>query len=86
MIMPNPSATETEALPESPPASYEAAVQELESILAQLESGQMPLDELLGAYQRASALLAFCRSRLDAVEQQIRVVDGSLTRPWEPGA
>jgi exodeoxyribonuclease VII small subunit len=67
------------------PPTYEAAVQELEALLARLESGQMPLDDLLGAYQRATALLTFCRSRLDAVEQQIQIVDGSQTRPWEPG-
>ena len=60
-------------------------MQELEALLARLESGQMPLDDLLGAYQRATALLSFCRSRLDAVEQQIQIVDGSQTRPWEPG-
>ena len=68
------------------PPTYEAAVQELEALLARLESGQMPLDDLLGAYRRATALLAFCRSRLDAVEQQIQIVDGSQTRPWEPGS
>ncbi|MGQ9724167.1 MAG: exodeoxyribonuclease VII small subunit [Tepidimonas sp.] len=83
---PSSAAADTGAAPEPLPATYEAAVQELEGLLARLESGQMPLDELLGSYQRASALLAYCRSRLDAVEQQIRVVDGSQTRPWEPGA
>lgn len=74
------------AVPEALPETYEAAVQELEALLARLESGQMPLDDLLGAYQRACALLAYCRSRLEAVEQQIRVVDGQQTRPWEPDA
>lgn len=68
------------------PASYEAAVQELEGLLGRLESGQMPLDDLLGAYQRASGLLAYCRSRLDAVEQQIRVLDGAQSRVWEGDA
>ncbi len=74
------------AAPEALPGTYEAAVQELEALLARLESGQMPLDELLGAYQRACALLTYCRSRLEAVEQQIRVVDGQHTRPWEPSS
>jgi exodeoxyribonuclease VII small subunit len=76
----------TDAQDQPLPSTYEAAVQELEALLARLESGQMPLDDLLGAYQRATALLAFCRRRLDAVEQQIQIVDGSQTRPWEPSA
>ncbi|TSE37989.1 Exodeoxyribonuclease 7 small subunit [Tepidimonas fonticaldi] len=82
----SPAVADSDAAPEPLPSTYEAAVQELEALLARLESGQMPLDDLLGAYQRASALLAYCRSRLEAVEQQIRVVDGQQTRPWEPGA
>jgi exodeoxyribonuclease VII small subunit len=80
---PGPTAPASDsALPET----YEEAVAELEGLLARLESGQLPLEELLGAYQRATALLDFCRGKLDAVEQQIRVVDGGQTRPWEPGA
>jgi exodeoxyribonuclease VII small subunit len=58
------------------PASYEAALTELEQLTAQLESGQLPLDQLLTGYQRGAALLKFCRSKLDAVEQQISVIEG----------
>jgi len=83
--MPRAPSLPTDAEEQPLPLTYEAAVQELEALLARLESGQMPLDDLLGAYQRATALLSFCRSRLDAVEQQIQIVDGSQTRPWEPG-
>jgi len=69
-----------------PPASYEAAVQELEALVARLDSGQLPLDDLLTQYRRGEALLAFCRQRLDAVEQQIRVLDDGQARPWTGGA
>ena len=34
------------------PVSYEAALQELETLVARLESGQLPLDQLLTGYQR----------------------------------
>jgi exodeoxyribonuclease VII small subunit len=64
------------------PATYEAALAELESLVCQLESGQMPLDQLLTGYQRGAALLAFCRDKLKAVEDQIQVLDGGQLKPW----
>ena len=61
------------------PPSYEAALQELEQLVGRLESGELPLEELMGGYQRGAALLQFCRERLAAVENQIKVVEaGSL--------
>ena len=64
------------------PASYEAALSELESLVGELESGQMPLDQLLSGYQRGAVLLAFCRDKLKAVEVQIQVLDGGQLKPW----
>ncbi len=66
------------------PASYEAALQELEQLVARLESGQMPLEQLLAGYQRGATLLAFCRERLVAVEAQIKVLDDGVLKPWTP--
>jgi exodeoxyribonuclease VII small subunit len=65
------------------PATYEAALQALEQLVARLESGQMPLDELLAGYQRGAALLAFCKDKLQAVEEQIKVLDGGQLKPWD---
>lgn len=66
----------------APPASYEAALQELEQLIASIESGQLPLEQMLGGYQRAAELLAFCRSRLDAVQEQVKVLDDGVLAPW----
>jgi exodeoxyribonuclease VII small subunit len=68
------------------PASYEAALDELERLVAQLDAGQLPLDQLLSQYQRGAVLLAFCRERLDAVEQQIQVLDGQTLKAWDGAA
>ncbi|MBA4195192.1 MAG: exodeoxyribonuclease VII small subunit [Comamonadaceae bacterium] len=65
------------------PASYEAALEELEQLVAQLDAGQLPLDQLLVRYQRGAFLLAFCRERLTAVENQIQVLEGQQTKPWD---
>jgi exodeoxyribonuclease VII small subunit len=65
------------------PESYEEAVQELEQLLAKLESGQLPLDQLLTHYQRGTNLLAYCRERLAAIENQISVLDEGSLKPWD---
>ena len=64
------------------PVSYEAALQELEGLVSRLESGQLPLDQLLAGYQRGAQLLKFCRDRLEAVETQIKVLEGTELKPW----
>jgi exodeoxyribonuclease VII small subunit len=67
-----------------PPTSYEQALQELERLAGELESGQMPLDQVLAGYQRGATLLAYCRDKLTAVEQQIEVLDNGTLKPWKP--
>ncbi|MFO1337161.1 MAG: exodeoxyribonuclease VII small subunit [Burkholderiaceae bacterium] len=64
------------------PASYEAALSELDKLVAAMESGQMPLDQLLEGYRRGAALLEFCRGRLAAVEEQVKVLEEGQLKPW----
>jgi exodeoxyribonuclease VII small subunit len=68
--------------PFQPPATYEAALQELEQLVAVIESGQLPLDQLLEGYKRGAELLQFCRDRLQAVEHQVKVLDAGTLKPW----
>jgi exodeoxyribonuclease VII small subunit len=59
--------------------TFEAALAELEQVVADMESGKLPLEESLAAYQRGAELLQQCRGRLDAAQQQVRILeDGSL--------
>ena len=72
-------------MPKAPfktPATYEAALEELEQLVGLIESGQLPLEQLLTGYQRGAELLAFCRDRLQAVEDQIKVLDQGALKPW----
>ena len=81
----SPSAASSASVPDTPmPVSYEAAMQELERLVAQLESGAMPLEQLLTGYQRGAALLQFCRDKLQAVEDQIKVLDNGTIKAWKP--
>jgi len=64
------------------PASYEAALEELDQLVSLIESGQLPLEQLLTGYQRGAELLQFCRDKLQAVEDQIKVLDEGTLKPW----
>jgi exodeoxyribonuclease VII small subunit len=68
--------------PATAPLSYEAAVAELEQLVAAVEAGQMPLDRLLESYRRGAELLEFCRARLKAVEDQVQVLEGGQLKAW----
>jgi exodeoxyribonuclease VII small subunit len=72
----------TKAATQELPASYELALQELEQLISSLEGGQLPLEQLLSGYQRGTALLQFCTARLEAVQDQIKVLDGGQLKPW----
>lgn len=65
------------------PATYEEALAELEQLVGQMESGALPLDRLLASYQRGAQLLQFCRTRLDAVEQQVKLLEDGQLKPWD---
>ncbi len=66
------------------PASYEDALAELERLVGAMENGQLPLDQLLQSYRRGAELLQFCRARLEAVEQQVKVLEDGQLKPWIP--
>ncbi|WP_374318394.1 exodeoxyribonuclease VII small subunit [Aquabacterium sp.] len=78
------SSPSTPAKDEAPlPATFEAAQAELEQLVSRMESGQLPLDELLSSYQRGAQLLQFCRGRLEAVEAQVKVLEDGQIKPWD---
>ncbi len=65
------------------PANYEDALAELEALVGAMEGGQLPLDTLLQNYRRGADLLNYCRERLDAVEQQVKVLEEGQLKPWK---
>jgi exodeoxyribonuclease VII small subunit len=72
----------TPPLAAAPPASYEDALRELERLVAGMEGGQLPLDQMIDSYRRGAELLAFCRGRLEAVEAQVKVLEDGQLKPW----
>ena len=60
----------------------EKEVTELEQLIARLDAGQLPLDQLLQQYQRGARLLGHCKEQLKAVEDQIKVMDNGQLTTW----
>lgn len=69
--------------PADPSPSFEAALEELEALIQQMESGQLTLEASVAAYRRGAALVAFCRDNLSRVQQQVRVLEGDLLKPFD---
>lgn len=63
------------------PADFEQALAALEQIVARMESGDLPLEQSLEAYQKGVQLAQICQQRLDQVEQQVQVLQGQLMQP-----
>jgi exodeoxyribonuclease VII small subunit len=58
--------------------TYVQASSEIESILTEIESGEIDLDALTERVERAAELLALCRARLAATETKVRKVVENL--------
>lgn len=68
------------------PESFEAALGELESLVQKMEAGTLSLEQSLDAYKRGARLVTYCRDALSAVQQQVKVLEGDLLKPFEPDA
>ncbi len=68
---------------ESAPKAFEASLKDLESIVSQLEKGELPLEEQLKCFEKGVALSRDCMKRLEEVEKRIEVLmngsEGQLT-------
>jgi len=63
--------------------TFESAQQELEQIVQRLETGQAPLDEAIGLWERGEELYRFCRGKLDSAEGKIEEL-GSRVEAGKP--
>ncbi len=52
-------------------SSYEAALQELQQIVEQLEEDRISIDELSVKMQRAATLLSYCKEKLRQTETEM---------------
>ncbi len=62
------------------PASFEKALAELEKVVAQMEGGNLSLEQSLAAHKRGLELAAYCQEKLASAEQQVKVLEGDVLK------
>jgi exodeoxyribonuclease VII small subunit len=61
--------------------SFEAALTELEALVANMESGELSLEASMAAYKRGTQLVKQCAAQLEAAQLQLRVLEGDALKP-----
>jgi len=74
--------------PKATEPAFEAALEQLEALVEKMESGELPLDQLVQQYSDGTKLLKICQKRLKEAElkiDQLRAVEPELVlEPFEP--
>jgi exodeoxyribonuclease VII small subunit len=65
------------------PQSFEAALAEIENIVAAMEAGQLPLEQSLTAYKRGAELLQYCQARLQEAQQQVKILEAGTLKNFD---
>jgi exodeoxyribonuclease VII small subunit len=53
---------------------FEAALEELEQVVEQLESGDLSLEDALAAFEKGVGLVKYCNQKLNEVEKKIEIL------------
>ena len=61
--------------------AFEKALAELEKIVARMESGELSLEEALATHKRGIELARLCQQKLEAAQQQVKVLEGEILKP-----
>ena len=63
--------------------NFEQALAELEKIVSRMEGGELSLEQALATHKRGLELARFCQQRLEAAQQQVKVLEGEVLKPLE---
>jgi exodeoxyribonuclease VII small subunit len=64
----------TKAKQAGTPMNFEGAMDRLEAIVEQMESGKLPLEDLIVRYEEGMSLVKVCQERLASAEQKIEII------------
>jgi exodeoxyribonuclease VII small subunit len=64
------------------PSSFESALNQLEALVARMESGELSLEQSLSAYKRGAMLLQYCQGKLHDAQQQVKILEAGVLRDF----
>lgn len=59
---------------EQQPATFEAGLEELEQIVKEMESGELPLDRALQIFEKGMQVSEVCRKQLEEAETRVELL------------
>lgn len=66
-----------------PPASFDEALAQLETLIQTMERGELSLEDALASYKQGIELMRLCQSKLTDVEQQLKILDNDELKPLD---
>lgn len=62
------------AKPDPREKNFEAALEELEGVVEQLETGELPLEDSLVAFEKGVGLVVYCNQKLTEAEKKVELL------------
>ncbi len=69
-----PAPAESTTTPANAAPSFERALERLETIVAEMEGGELDLDGLIRHFEEGQKLIALCQRRLTEVERRVEAL------------
>ncbi len=80
----------TDAKKQAESASFETALERLETLVGEMEEGKLGLETLIARFEEGQKLIAFCSKKLNEVERRIETLvkkgDRLEAEPFDPSA
>jgi exodeoxyribonuclease VII small subunit len=85
------SSMSSKAKPPPQELNFEKAMDRLEAIVEQMETGKLPLEDLIVRYEEGMGLVKICQERLASAEQKIEIIGRNsggkpIVKNFEPAA
>lgn len=79
-------AAEHDAPQDTPVPGFEQAMEELETLVTGMESGELSLEQSLAAYKRGAYLLQVCQGALQDAQQQVKILEDGMLKDFQGGS